>query len=257
MVCAGHEPAEEAREAQAQHVGDALVAAERRDLAEGAVAVRLRLAAQVLGQSASLAQGVLRRGRIGLARCGEVRDSCAIAERGWRVSRVTVMAQVREPEKQADLSRVEEVAEEELRPARAALNADMPWGAPDVMEQLFAGKHVIGRSMDARFFAVKVDGDVVSYTDLYHDGPEAQVEDVGTLPEHRGQGHATAVVLGAIAAARERGAEFVFLVADYEDWPKELYRRLGFTDIQETEIYYEMEWVPEGYAAPLATTPIS
>lgn len=153
------------------------------------------------------------------------------AERGWRVSRVTVMAQVREPEKQADLSRVEEVAEEELRPARAALNAGMPWGAPDVMEQLFAGKHVIGRSMDARFFAVKVDGEVVSYTDLYQDGPEAQVEDVGTLPEHRGQGHATAVVLGAIASARERGAEFVFLVADYEDWPKELYGRLGFDEL--------------------------
>jgi ribosomal protein S18 acetylase RimI-like enzyme len=153
------------------------------------------------------------------------------AERGWRVSRVTVMAQLRDPEKEADLSRVEEVAEEELRPARAALNAGQPWGAPEVMEQLFAGKHVIGRSMDARFFAVKVDGEVVSYTDLYQDGAEAQVEDVGTLHEHRGRGHATAVVLGAIAAARERGAEFVFLVADHEDWPKELYGRLGFDEL--------------------------
>ena len=153
------------------------------------------------------------------------------AERGWRVSRVTLMAQVREPEKEADLSRVEEVAEEELRPARVALNAGQPWGAPEVMEQLFAGKHVIGRSMDVRFFAVKVDGEVVSYTDLYQDGPEAQVEDVGTLHEYRGRGYATAVVLAAIHAARERGAEFVFLVADYEDWPKELYRRLGFDEL--------------------------
>jgi len=99
------------------------------------------------------------------------------------------------------------------------------------MEQLFAGKHVIGRSMDVRFFAVKVDGEVVSYTDLYQDGPEAQVEDVGTLHEYRGRGYATAVVLAAIHAARERGAEFVFLVADYEDWPKELYRRLGFDEL--------------------------
>jgi ribosomal protein S18 acetylase RimI-like enzyme len=85
--------------------------------------------------------------------------------------------------------------------------------------------------MEVRFFAVKVDGEVVSYTDLYQNGPEAQVEDVGTLHEHRGQGHATAVVLGAIAAARERGAEFVFLVADHEDWPKELYGRLGFDEL--------------------------
>jgi ribosomal protein S18 acetylase RimI-like enzyme len=153
------------------------------------------------------------------------------AGRGWRVNRVVVMAQRREPELRADLGRVEEVAEEELRPARARLNAGQPWGAPEVMDQLFAGKHVIGRLLEARFFAVKVDGEVVSYTDLYQDGPDAQIEDVGTLHEHRGRGHATAVVLAAIAASRERGAEFVFLVSDNEDWPKKWYERLGFDEL--------------------------
>jgi len=58
-----------------------------------------------------------------------------------------------------------------------------------------------------------------------------EVEDVGTLPEHRGRGYATAVVLAAIAAARADGAEFVFLVADLDDWPKELYRKLGFDEL--------------------------
>jgi hypothetical protein len=38
-------------------------------------------------------------------------------------------------------------------------------------------------------------------------------------------------VLAAIEAARADGAEFVFLVADLEDWPKELYRRLGFDEL--------------------------
>ena len=153
------------------------------------------------------------------------------ADRGYRVNRVIVMAQRREPELRADIGRVEEVSEEELRPARARLNAGQPWGKPEVMEQLFVGKHVIGRLLEARFFAVKVDGEVLSYTDLYQDGSEAQIEDVGTLHEHRGHGYATAVVLAAIAAARERGAEFVFLVADYEDWPKEWYGRLGFDEL--------------------------
>jgi ribosomal protein S18 acetylase RimI-like enzyme len=154
-----------------------------------------------------------------------------LAERGWRVNRVTVMAQRREPEREADLGLVEEVAEEDLRPARAELNAGRPWGSPDVMAELFAGKHLIGRLMEARFFAIRVGGEVVSYTDLYQDGPEAQVEDVGTLHDHRGRGYAKAVVLAAIAAARKRGAEFVFLVADHDDWPKELYRRLGFDEL--------------------------
>jgi ribosomal protein S18 acetylase RimI-like enzyme len=152
-------------------------------------------------------------------------------ERRWRVNRVVVMAQLREPEREGDPSLAHEVREEELRSARTRLNAGQPWGKPEVMEQLFAGKHWIAEHVEARFFAIVVDGELVSYTDLYQDGPEAQVEDVGTLPEHRGHGYATAVVLAAIAAARKRGAEFVFLVADREDWPKELYRRLGFDEL--------------------------
>jgi ribosomal protein S18 acetylase RimI-like enzyme len=150
---------------------------------------------------------------------------------GWRVNRVVVMAQRRESERHADLSLVQEVREEILRPARTKLNAGQPWGAPEVLEQLFAGKHSIGAKVDARFFAVVVDGEIVSYTDLYQDGTEAQIEDVGTVHEHRGHGYASAVVLAAIADARKRGAEFVFLVADKEDWPQELYRRLGFDEL--------------------------
>jgi ribosomal protein S18 acetylase RimI-like enzyme len=71
----------------------------------------------------------------------------------------------------------------------------------------------------------------VSYTDLYLRGGDAQVEDVGTLPEHRGRGYASAVVLAAVEEARRAGAELIFLFADAEDWPKELYRRLGFDEL--------------------------
>jgi len=153
------------------------------------------------------------------------------AERGWLVRRHLLMAQLREPDRSGDPGIVEEVAEEELRPARQRVVADEPWGRPEVMAQLFAAKHRVGKRAPARFFAVRVDGDVVSYTDLYQDGVDAQVEDVGTLPEHRGRGYATAVVLAAIAAARADGADFVFLVADLEDWPKEMYRKLGFDEL--------------------------
>jgi len=152
-------------------------------------------------------------------------------ERGWRINRVVVMAQLREPERTGDLSLVTEVEEPALRAARHQVVTGQPWASPEIMAQLFAGKELIGRRVQARFFAVVVDGEVVSYTDLYQDGTEAQVEDVGTLHEHRGHGYASAVVLAAIAEARKHGAEFVFLVADYEDWPKELYRRLGFDEL--------------------------
>jgi len=152
-------------------------------------------------------------------------------ERHWLVRRHVVMAQLREPEREADLSLVTQVEEPMLRAARHQVVTGQPWAKPEVMEQLFAGKELIGRRVRARYFAVVLDGRVVSYTDLYQDGADAQVEDVGTLHEHRERGYASAVVLAAIEAARADGAEFVFLIADLEDWPKELYRRLGFDEL--------------------------
>jgi ribosomal protein S18 acetylase RimI-like enzyme len=153
------------------------------------------------------------------------------AEHGWRTDRHLVMAQLREPERTADLSLVSELDEEALRPARRRLLEGQPWATPEVVEQLFQAKSLIGERVTTRFFGVELDGEVVSYTDLYSNGADAQIEDVGTLPEHRSSGYATAVVLAAIETARASGADFVFLVADAEDWPKELYRRLGFDEL--------------------------
>ncbi|MFL5924955.1 MAG: GNAT family N-acetyltransferase [Gaiellaceae bacterium] len=150
---------------------------------------------------------------------------------GWRVERHVVMAQLRQPERKADLSVVQEVREEELRPPRKEVLRDQPWATEAVLEQIFAAKRLIGERVRARFFGAVVDGEVVSYSDLYQDGGDAQIEDVGTLPEHRERGYASAVVLAAIEAARREGAEFVCLVADANDWPKELYRRLGFDTV--------------------------
>ena len=153
------------------------------------------------------------------------------AEQGWRVDRHLVMVQMREPERSADPSLVRELDEEALRSARRRLLEDEPWAKPEVVEQLFRAKALIGERVTARFFGVEVDGEVVSYSDLYTGGADAQIEDVGTLPEHRGRGYASAVVLAATEAARADGADFVCLVADAEDWPKELYRRLGFDEV--------------------------
>jgi GNAT superfamily N-acetyltransferase len=152
-------------------------------------------------------------------------------EQGWRIDRHVVMAQLREPERQADLSLVREVSEPELREARKRVLANEPWASPEVLDQIFAAKALIGEHVRTRFFAAELEGEVASYTDLYLDGAEAQVEDVGTVPERRNQGLASAVVLRAIAEARKAGAEFVFLVADACDWPKELYGRLGFDEV--------------------------
>ena len=148
---------------------------------------------------------------------------------GWRLDRHELMAHRRSSEREVDISIVRELDEATLRPAREAQIRTYPWGTPEVARQLLDAKLHI--PLEARFFAVLFGGDVVSYCDLYLDGDVAQVEDVATLEEHRGQGYASALVLRAVEEARAAGATFVFLVADADDWPKELYRRLGFDEI--------------------------
>jgi ribosomal protein S18 acetylase RimI-like enzyme len=150
---------------------------------------------------------------------------------GWRVDRHVVMVQLRKAEREADLSVVRELQEEDLRAARRQVLSGHSWATEEVLDHIFAAKRVIGERVRARFFGAVVDGEVVSYSDLYQDDTDAQIEDVGTLPEQRDRGYASAVVLAAIEAARRDGAEFVCLVADANDWPKELYRRLGFDTV--------------------------
>jgi ribosomal protein S18 acetylase RimI-like enzyme len=141
------------------------------------------------------------------------------------------MAQLREPERTADLSLVEEIGESELRPGRTAEILRYPWGTEEVAQQLLDAKLLIANRAETRFFGVRVGGEIVSWTDLYLAQGVGQVEDVATKEEHRGKGYASAVVLYAAAEARAAGADVVFLVADEQDWPKELYRRLGFDTI--------------------------
>jgi predicted GNAT family acetyltransferase len=83
----------------------------------------------------------------------------------------------------------------------------------------------------ARIYGVRVDGDVVAGAQLMVLDGVAQVEDVVTLTAHRGQGYARAAVLAAVRAARNDGADLVYLGADDEDWPKHMYAKLGFDEV--------------------------
>ena len=48
------------------------------------------------------------------------------------------------------------------------------------------------------------------------------------LPAHRGRGLGRHVWTAALQAAEASDPELVFIVADREDWPRELYAKLGF-----------------------------
>jgi GNAT superfamily N-acetyltransferase len=73
-----------------------------------------------------------------------------------------------------------------------------------------------------------VDGELAGVCELWMDGRDALVEHVDTLEEFRSRGVARSVVLAAVDAARKADAERIFIAADDNDWPKELYGKLGF-----------------------------
>jgi GNAT superfamily N-acetyltransferase len=150
---------------------------------------------------------------------------------GWLTQRHVFMVQRREPEKRADTSIVREVDESALRPGRTREIVAQAWGTPELAQQLLDAKVMLADRAETRFYGVEVNGEIVAWSDLYLAQGVGQVEDVATASEHRGKGYASAIVLRAVEEARRAGADLVFLVADDYDWPKELYRRLGFDPV--------------------------
>ncbi|WP_460445665.1 GNAT family N-acetyltransferase [Angustibacter aerolatus] len=112
---------------------------------------------------------------------------------------------------------------------------DLPDLSPDAADQLTDRRLVTAVACDLSWHAVVEQGRVVSSCDLRLlrvDGTLlGQVEDVVTEPAARGRGLARAVVGHAVETARAAGAAFTWLEADRDDFPRALYRRLGFEEI--------------------------
>lgn len=151
----------------------------------------------------------------------------ALRRRRYEAQRRVVMALRRAPgvaarqeAREIGLAGAIELTEQSLR------RMEQPFD-DETIAQLCSTKE-IAASIGCRFVGAVVDGAVVSGCDLYSDGRTAQIESVITLDEHRGKGYATAVVLHAIEEARAAGNGLVFLQADEDDWPRDLYAKLGF-----------------------------
>jgi GNAT superfamily N-acetyltransferase len=166
-----------------------------------------------------------------------VRLAKGFLELGWSLERNLFMVQRREPEPRPRVD-VDERSFAEARPVIEAVMREQPYvETEEGFRQLVGFREVLEREAGARFFVASVDGEPAAVCDGYVIGDVGQVEDVNTLERFRGRGLASAIVTRAARWARERGADLVFLVADDEDWPKQLYRRLGFDDLARSWAY--------------------
>ncbi len=155
--------------------------------------------------------------------------AAAFRTAGWLDEPLGIMVRHREPDRHVATSSVQAVDAISMRSARTASLSDEPWATPDAVAQVREKQERVARGIPTTHLAVIDGGAVVSYCEVYRIDDVAQIESVATVPEHRRRGHARAVVSRALELTADR--RLVFLGMDPEDWPQQLYARLGFDDI--------------------------
>jgi ribosomal protein S18 acetylase RimI-like enzyme len=153
--------------------------------------------------------------------------------RGYEIDPLISMVLRREPDR-APAVVAREVPSAVARSIAVATGLESHAGmALDVAERLADFDAVAEERAGTRFFLADIDGNAASTCQLYlHEGA-TEVENVATLTRFRDRGGARAVVTAAIGAAREAGADLIWLFADANDWSRALYAKLGFDAVGE------------------------
>jgi RimJ/RimL family protein N-acetyltransferase/predicted GNAT family acetyltransferase len=156
----------------------------------------------------------------------------AFRAHGWVVTPHLIMAHTREPDRRVDTGGVREVAFDELVQARLEATLGEQWGDGEIASLLDDAKRLVMRAVPTRFFAAHVDGEVAAYSEVRSANGVAQIEDVNTIERFRRRGLARMVVQHALEEA-QRTNDVVYLEALADDWPRELYAKLGFETLGE------------------------
>jgi ribosomal protein S18 acetylase RimI-like enzyme len=154
---------------------------------------------------------------------------------GWMVERLVVMAHslegsTPEPREEARVE-VKEMAFEELRPSLMRWELEEAKHPERVARQLVDSRTLTEKAVSPRYFAGSLKGRIAGWCELYVEDGTAQIESVCTFTEFRNHGVARGVILRALKEGQEASCDFSFLIADDEDWPKELYKRLGYKEL--------------------------
>jgi ribosomal protein S18 acetylase RimI-like enzyme len=142
---------------------------------------------------------------------------------GWKTLRLAWMHHEAPPPPGPPIA-VTEVPYDAVHELRVA------WHGEDFTDTSTGDYHAQARevalSREVRVLAVH-DGDrPIAFAQLEHGGDAAEIAQVYVHPDYRGGGRGTAMTRAAIEAAGD--VRDLWIVADDEDRPKELYARLGF-----------------------------
>ena len=143
--------------------------------------------------------------------------------KGWRSERLVWMRHASPPAPGPAIA-VEEV------PYDAARDLRVVWHRED-FPGVDLGGHVddareVAMRLGAHVLAVEEAGSTVGFAQFERQGQTGEITHVYVHPDHRGAGYGTALTRAAIEAAGD--ARDLWIIADDEGRPKNLYARLGF-----------------------------
>jgi ribosomal protein S18 acetylase RimI-like enzyme len=143
--------------------------------------------------------------------------------KGWKALRLVWMRHAAPPPPGPDVP-VEEIPYDAVHDLRVA------WYREESPDQDPGEYHAQAREValrrHAQVLAVREGGEPVAFAQLEHNGAAAEITQVYVHPERRGGGRGTAMTRAAIEAAGD--VQDLWIVADDDDRPKQLYARLGF-----------------------------
>lgn len=142
---------------------------------------------------------------------------------GWRTCRIVWMRHETELPAGPEVA-VEPVAYDEVHPLRVLWHREE---LPSIEPGPFFGyAREVALTLGARVVAVRAGGRPVAFAQIERHGEGVEISEVYVDPDHRGRGLGTAVTRAAIReAGRPRD---LWIGADDEGRPKQLYARLGF-----------------------------
>jgi GNAT superfamily N-acetyltransferase len=164
-----------------------------------------------------------------------VRLAGAFGELGYTTDRLVTMRLERDADREPPPLEVREVDFDIVRPLTVETNlVSHPGMSVEDAGMLADFERILVDRVGARFFTTWIDGELAGCCELYLRDGIAQIENVDTLERFRNRGVARAFIGAAIRAARDAGADLIFLQADDADWPKHLYGKLGFGPLGHT-----------------------
>jgi ribosomal protein S18 acetylase RimI-like enzyme len=155
---------------------------------------------------------------------------------GWKTTRLVWMLHEEPLIDTGRRASVEEVPYDETAELR------LGWHLEDHPEMEYegyiAGAREIALKNGDRVLGVRGEEGLIAFAQLAWRGRSAEITAVYVHPSHRGGGLGTAITSAAIEAAA--GAEDLWIVADDEDRPKDLYARLGFRGVWVSEEFLRL-----------------